>query len=751
MKRLLLSALLLVTNIAFAQPANDECANATPIPVNSGLLCTQSVSSSLTGATPSPSSIVTGCANTQYNDVWFSFTPTTVNHTITIVPAQPGLVLNFFIYSGNCNSLQYQNCNSANTNPENLVIGQTYKIRVFTESMSATSLDFSICINTAEIIIVNTSQTAQQLVQDVLIGTPCMVVSNIATSGGATYNLPSSIGTFNKSNASFPLESGIVLSTGAATKVPGPNKTYQNNVSGWPGDQELAQIMGMGNYMDATSLEFDFVPVIDHISFDYLFASGEYGMYQCAYADAFAFILTDVLTGVKTNLAVVPGTNTPVAVTTINDAQYIPSGVATCPSVNSQYFGSYYGTVPFAAPINFNGITVPMTAQSAVTPGHQYHIKIVIANRSDHLYNSAVFLKAGSFNIGSIDSGYTQLTSSAGPVLCNGQSTLLSVNGSSSLNYTWKHNGNPVPGATSNTLTATEAGTYTVNMAIPGNSGCSVEHSITLHFAEGTTAPALEDMWVYEPNSDGMHPFNLAAQATAITSQTGYANMVVSFHLTEADAQANVNPLTTPYVNIANPQDIYVRVQNPSNNCYVVSMFSIGAVDENYETPPPTGAGTQGFEPGDTLADIEIDGENIQWYDNPGSDATGRFTTDSVDTPLPLTTPLVNGMTYYASQTKFGRESVERLPVTIDAAAGVSNNNFKNFSYRPNPVKDVLQLSNSIAIDKVEIYTIVGQKIKSATFGKTDATVDFSSLTNGVYVVKVTSANAEKTIKIVKQ
>ena len=108
-------------------------------------------------------------------------------------------------------------------------------------------------------------------------------------------------------------------------------------------------------------------------------------------------------------------------------------------------------------------------------------------------------------------------------------------------------------------------------------------------------------------------------------------------------------------------------------------------------------------------------------------------------------------MTYYASQTRFGRESADRLPVTIDSALNAEQLSFRNFSYRPNPVKDVLQLTNGQAIDKVEVYNIVGQVVQSANYGNTDATLDMGSLTNGVYIVKVTSANAEKTVKVVKQ
>jgi gliding motility-associated-like protein len=46
---------------------------------------------------------------------------------------------------------------------------------------------------------------------------------------------------------------------------------------------------------------------------------------------------------------------------------------------------------------------------------------------------------------------------------------------------------------------------------------------------------------------------------------------LVSFHETEEDAQANVNPLPDLYVNLINPQIIFIRVTNGDTDCYAVT------------------------------------------------------------------------------------------------------------------------------------------------------------------------------------
>ena len=73
-------------------------------------------------------------------------------------------------------------------------------------------------------------------------------------------------------------------------------------------------------------------------------------------------------------------------------------------------------------------------------------------------------------------------------------------------------------------------------------------------------------------------------------------------------------------------------------------------------TPVPTGTATQTFcvTPAPTIASLAATGTGIQWY----AAATGG-------TPLATTTALVNGTTYYASQSVSGCESTTRLVVTV--------------------------------------------------------------------------------------
>lgn len=85
--------------------------------------------------------------------------------------------------------------------------------------------------------------------------------------------------------------------------------------------------------------------------------------------------------------------------------------------------------------------------------------------------------------------------------------------------------------------------------------------------------------------------------------------------------------------------------------------------------------------------------------------------------------------------------------------ASLASNTFSNsnFTFYPNPVKDVLNISNATTISKVQVVNILGQEMISKSMNDTQGQVDMSQLATGTYLVKLTSDNQVKTIKIIKE
>lgn len=90
---------------------------------------------------------------------------------------------------------------------------------------------------------------------------------------------------------------------------------------------------------------------------------------------------------------------------------------------------------------------------------------------------------------------------------------------------------------------------------------------------------------------------------------------------------------------------------------------------------------------------------------------------------------------------------------SIKCGASLGSASFDNtmLSYYPNPVKDVLNLSYSSEISSVEVYNMLGQKVKTAVLNGTQVKVDISNLNSGNYIVKVFSEGITKSLKVTKK
>lgn len=69
----------------------------------------------------------------------------------------------------------------------------------------------------------------------------------------------------------------------------------------------------------------------------------------------------------------------------------------------------------------------------------------------------------------------------------------------------------------------------------------------------------------------------------------------------------------------------------------------------------------------------------------------------------------------------------------------------------PNPVSDKLNIVHTEPIDKIEIYTMVGQHIATQAFNAAAVQYDFSGFRNGLYLLRIQSGKATREVKIIKQ
>jgi Secretion system C-terminal sorting domain/GEVED domain/Ig-like domain CHU_C associated/Fibronectin type III domain len=112
------------------------------------------------------------------------------------------------------------------------------------------------------------------------------------------------------------------------------------------------------------------------------------------------------------------------------------------------------------------------------------------------------------------------------------------------------------------------------------------------------------------------------------------------------------------------------------------------------------------------------------------------------------------GTTYYINVGHYsGFTNSPEGPFTIAVTQNLATDSFdnSNFTFYPNPVKDVLNLSYSENITKVQVINLLGQEVRTNSMDATQAQVDMSNLPSGTYLVKVTANDKVKTIKVIKQ
>ncbi|MBN2745787.1 MAG: gliding motility-associated C-terminal domain-containing protein [Bacteroidales bacterium] len=241
-------------------------------------------------------------------------------------------------------------------------------------------------------ISISQTGTVAQWVQNVLVG-PGITVSNVTYIGD-----PLAIGTFTTGATATNLgfAEGIIMTSGKATNAPGPNSigsiTY--NSTGLSDPQLAASInTQLSNIKDAAVLEFDFTPVSDTVKFRYVFGSDEYPEFvNSSFNDVFGFFVSGMNPNggnyVNQNIALIPGTTTPVSINNVNNGTSNGGPCTNCAYYTNNLGGAY---------IEYDGLTVVLTAWLKVLPCFPYHIKIAIADVGDEAYDSGVFLEANSF------------------------------------------------------------------------------------------------------------------------------------------------------------------------------------------------------------------------------------------------------------------------------------------------------------------------------------------------------------------
>jgi len=237
-------------------------------------------------------------------------------------------------------------------------------------------------------LLVDGSLTPDSLAQ--LISGDGVIISNAQVDCG-----PNGYGMYDASNTNLGVNEGLLLTTGSINNAIGPNNTSKKSTNwtspynGNPQNYPLLDSYAGRTTYEYCEFEFDIVPQGDTISFDFVFASEEYEEWVGSqYNDVFGFfisgpgIVPDAGTGGYKNIALIP--NGPIPVTINN--------------VNQNLNTTYYQNNNNDQDIQYDGYTRGLKAVSQVQPCQTYHLILVVADASDKIYDSGVFIERISSN-----------------------------------------------------------------------------------------------------------------------------------------------------------------------------------------------------------------------------------------------------------------------------------------------------------------------------------------------------------------
>lgn len=727
-------------------PANDDCSGAIALTVNDDLECTTTAQGTTAGATESMEA--GECSGTPDDDVWYSFEATQSSHFIqldNIVPVVGSSEDMYFqVLAGDCGeemtSLKCSDPESAFVS--GFTAGETYYIRIYNYGSEARN-NFTICVGTPP------APPANDDCEDAtaLTVNPDLECGNVteATTLGATksmeadpcYGDPDDDVWFSFEAVSASHQ--ITISDISTTAGEDSDDMYFQVLSGECGeemtsikcsDPEEALVTGL------TAGEIYYVRVYSYYSASMMDFSICVGTPPAPPANDECDEAVALTVGDDFESAAVATTNAYAthdgddADPDCDSADFDEEGndiwfTVTVPAsgsltletrgngddnIDDTGLAAYSGTCGSITELDCNSDdgedNFSLLELSGLTPGETLLVRV--------WGYSGEF---GSFDIAAYDTcnavapdGDEEQTLAPGDTLAN-----LDVDGDELTWYSDAELTTEVPATT----VAVDGTTYYVTQVVDGCISPALDITVAIvDPCAGILAPEAAAVQTLEPGE------TLADLDVTGENLTWYSDAELTTEI----------PDTTVAVN----GTVYYVTQTVGECTSDAADINVTVVDPCEGTLAPAGDEEQEFNTGETLADLDVTGESLTWY----SDL-------ELTTEIPATTVLVDGTTYYVTQT-VGECVSTALSVTVNEILGTGGLDKASFRYYPNPVANVLTLSYAEAITNVTVYNMLGQPVITATLNATEGIVDVSRLASGNYLVKVQAGDAATTIKIVK-
>jgi len=304
-------------------------------------------------------------------------------------------------------------------------------------------------------------------------------------------------------------------------------------------------------------------------------------------------------------------------------------------------------------------------------------------------------------------------------------------------------------------------------------------------FFEGETVEAYNTTFsMCDTGNGGFEEFDFSLIEGDVAGNQ--SDVTVSFHETFLDANNNVNPIPSPYMNISNPQTVYARVEN-TEGLFATSEVILEVIDciDNDNDGVPTeqedlnGDGYPGNDDTDNdgipnYLDEDDDNDNVDTIDEITGIGAGfnGVVYNFIDTDLDgIENYLDNDDDGDAILSVFEDYNGNGTPIDDDTNSNnipdflddqvaiilsIENETIADdFTIYPNPASEIVQIQsfNFSSETQVVLYNIQGQlvfsEIKNSENGNFN--IDISSLPTGMYFVQIQSEGNTASKKLIKK
>ncbi len=435
-------------------------------------------------------------------------------------------------------------------------------------------------------LTVTPNSVATQLAQ-AITGSGVTVSSaslNCGAGGSGLFTYP---GTASPNN--LGLTNGILLTNGLATDAANAGSVFASTATGSSFLDPNLQSISIADTNDVCILQFDFVPVCDSIVIKYVFGSEEYNGYVGSpFNDAMGIFLTGPNPAggnyVGQNIAILPGITppTPVSIDNVNNG----GTLYPWPPTNTSF---YIDNI--ASPNNdivYDGYTIPIRSAAIVTPCASYHMKIAIADASDEVWDSGVFIQGNSVSCSTAPAASIVSTT----VSCggsNGTAAVIISNYTATPTYSWSPGGQ-----TTSSISGLTAGSYTCVVGFA--TACSGVYNQTLittisnpsTFSLSTsshpaTCSGSSTGSATISISGGTAPYTIAWSTIPTQTTTSVANLTPGTYTVGVHDNAGCSQVTTVNVGITSPTTLSFTTTSVCGNNALLTA-SLGSAYQWYDT-----------------------------------------------------------------------------------------------------------------------------------------------------------------------